>query len=72
IIQKNWVWASVVGMTIFLVVLMLLPDPFIAAYRVPLLSAGMVHTAILIIKRYSYFKSWPEPQSWIGRPVRKS
>ena len=72
IVQKNWVWASVVGMTIFLVVLMLLPDPFIAAYRVPLLSAGMVHTAILIIKRYSYFKSWPEPQPWMGRPVRKS
>ena len=72
IVQKNWVWASVVGMTIFLVVLMLLPDPFIVAYRVPLLSAGMVHTAILIIKRYSYFKSWPEPQPWMGRPVRKS
>ncbi len=72
IVQKNWVWASVVGMTIFLVVLMLLPDPFITAYRVPLLSAGMVHTAILIIKRYSYFKSWPEPQPWMGRPVRKS
>lgn len=71
-IQKNWVWASVVGMIIFLVVLMLLPDPFIAAYRVPLLSAGMVHTAILIIKRYSYFKSWPKPQSWMGRPMRKS
>ena len=72
IIQKNWVWASVVGMTIFLVVLMLLPDPFIAEYRVPLLSAGMVHTAILTIRRYSYFKSWPEPQPWMGRLVRKS
>ncbi len=72
IIQKNWVWASVVGMIIFLIVLMVLPDPFIARYRVPLLSAGMVHTTILTIKRYSYFKSWPEPQAWIGRLVRKS
>ena len=72
IIQKNWVWASVVGMTIFLIILMLLPDLFIARYRLPLLSAGMLHTSILAIKRYSYFKSWPQPQSWIGRLGRKS
>jgi len=72
VIQKNWVWASVAGMIIFLIILMVLPDPFIARYRVPLLSAGMVHTSILAMKRYSYFKSWPEPQSWIGRLGRKS
>ncbi|MCX6001263.1 MAG: glycerol-3-phosphate acyltransferase [Chloroflexi bacterium] len=72
VIQKNWVWASVAGMTIFLIILMVLPDPFIARYRVPLLSAGIVQTAILVIKRYTYFKSWPEPQSWMGRPGRKS
>lgn len=72
IIQKNWVWASVVGMTIFLIALMFLPGPFITRDRVPLLCTGMVHTFILAIKRYSYFKSWPEPQSWIGRLGRKS
>jgi len=72
IIQKNWVWASVVGMTIFLIILLVLPDLFIAKYRLSLLSAGMVHTSILAIKRYSYFRSWPEPQSWIGRLGRKS
>lgn len=72
VIQKNWVWASVVGMIIFLIILMVLPDLFIAKYRLPLLGAGMVHTSILTIKRYSYFKSWPEPQSWIGRLGRKS
>jgi glycerol-3-phosphate acyltransferase PlsY len=72
IIQKNWVWASVVGMTIFLIILLVLPDLLIAKYRLSLLSAGMVHTSILAIKRYSYFRSWPEPQSWIGRMGRKS
>ena len=71
VIQKNWVWASVVGMTLFLLVLMLLPDPFIDRYRVSLLGAGMAHTSILAIKRYAYFRSWPEPQSWIGRLGRK-
>jgi glycerol-3-phosphate acyltransferase PlsY len=72
VIQKNLVWASVAGMTIFLIVLMVLQDLFISKYRVPLLSTGMAHTAILAIKRYSYFKSWPEPQSWMGRLGRKS
>jgi len=72
VIQKNWVWASVVGMTIFLIILMLLPDPFIARYRLPLLGAGMAHIFILTIKRYSYFRSWPQPQSWVGRLGRKS
>jgi glycerol-3-phosphate acyltransferase PlsY len=71
IIQKNWVWASVAGMIIFLIILMVLPDPFIARYRVPLLSAGMLHTSILAMKRYSYFKSWPQPQPWIARLGRK-
>ena len=72
IIQKNWVWASVVGMTIFLIALMFLSNAFIARYRVPLLCTGMVHTAVLAFKRYSYFRSWPEPQPWIGKLGRKS
>ena len=72
VIQKNLVWASVVGMTLFLIILMLLPDPFIARYRLPLLSAGMLHTSVLAMKRYSYFRSWPQPQSWIGRLGRRS
>ena len=72
IIQKNWVWASVAGLIIFLIVLMVWPDPFITRYRLPLLSAGIVHASILAIRRYSYFKSWPQPQPWIGRLVRKS
>ena len=71
VIQKNWVWASVVGMTLFLLILLLWPDPFIDRYRLPLLIAGMAHTSILTTKRYSYFRSWPEPQSWIGRLGRK-
>ena len=72
VIQKNWVWASVVGMIIFLIILMVWPDPFIARYRLPLLGAGILHTSILALKRYSYFRNWPEPQPWMGRLGRKS
>jgi glycerol-3-phosphate acyltransferase PlsY len=71
IIQKNWVWASVCGMLLFLILLLFVPDPFIKMNRAPLLSAGLVQTAILIVRRYSYFKSWPEPQSWLGRVLKK-
>jgi glycerol-3-phosphate acyltransferase PlsY len=71
IFQKNWVWASVVGMLIFLILLVLIPDPFIKINKTPLFCAGLVHSAIMIIKRYSYFKSWPEPQAWLSRAVGK-
>jgi glycerol-3-phosphate acyltransferase PlsY len=71
IIQKNWVWASVCGMLLFLILLLFIPDPFIKINRAPLLSAGLVQTAILIVRRYSYFKSWPEPQGWLGRVLKK-
>jgi glycerol-3-phosphate acyltransferase PlsY len=71
IIQKNWVWASVCGMLLFLILLLFIPDPFIKMNRAPLLSAGLVQTAILTVRRYSYFKSWPEPQGWLGRVLKK-
>ena len=71
IFQKNWVWASVCGMLLFLILLLFIPDPFIKMNRAPLLSAGLVQTAILTIRRYSYFKTWPEPQAWLGRVLKK-
>jgi len=72
IIQKNWVWASVFGMVFFVVFLLFTRDPFITQQRLPLVSAGIVQITILIIRRYSYFKSWPEPQPWLGRLLRMS
>ncbi len=71
IFQKNWVWASVLGMLIYLVVLFFIPDTFIQTYRAPLFCTGLVHTAIMTIKRYTYFKSWPELQAWLGKAVGK-
>jgi acyl phosphate:glycerol-3-phosphate acyltransferase len=71
IFQKNWVWASVCGMLLFLIMLLFIPDPFIKMYRAPLFCAGLAQTAILTVRRYSYFKSWPEPQDWLGRVLKK-
>ncbi|MFA5400223.1 MAG: glycerol-3-phosphate acyltransferase [Dehalococcoidia bacterium] len=71
ILQKNWVWGSVCGMFLFLIFLLLVPDPFIKMYRAPLFCAGLTHTAILIIRRYSYFKSWPDPQPWLSKVLKK-
>jgi len=70
IFQKNWVWASVCGMLLFLIFLLLIPEPYINN-RVPLVCAGLAQTAILTIRRYSYFRSWPEPQTWLGKMLRK-
>jgi len=69
IFQKNWVWASVCGMLLFLVFLLFVLEPFINN-RVPLFFAGLAQTAILTSRRYSYFKSWPEPQAWVSRVLR--
>jgi glycerol-3-phosphate acyltransferase PlsY len=71
IFQKNWVWASVCGMLLFLIFLLFIPDPFIKTSRTPLFCAGLAQTAILTIRRYSYFKSWPEPQAWLGKVLKK-
>ncbi len=71
IVQKNWVWASVVGMLLFLIVLLFIPDPFIKTYRAPLFCAGLAHATIMTIRRYSYFQSWPEPQAWLGKVLGK-
>ncbi len=71
ILQKNWVWASVCGMLLFVIILLFIPDPFIKTNRVPLVCAGLAQTAILTIRRYSYFKSWPEPQPWLGKVLGK-
>ena len=71
IIQKNWVWASVCGMLLFLILLLFIPDPFIVMNRAPLVCAGLVQTAVLAVRRYSYFKTWPEPQGWLGRVLKK-
>lgn len=70
IFQKNWVWASVCGMLLFLVLLLVILEPFIND-RVPLFCAGLAQTAILTSRRFSYFKSWPEPQAWVSRVLRK-
>ena len=61
IVQKNWVWASVCG-TLGLVIFLL-----IFKYPLHLAAAGLVHTAILAGKRYTYFNSWPELQPWLSR-----
>lgn len=71
ILQKNWVWGSVCGMLLFLIFLLLVPDPFIKMYRAPLFCAGLTHTVILTIRRYSYFKSWPDPQPWLSKVLKK-
>ena len=70
IFQKNWVWASVCGMLLFLIFLLLIPESLINN-RAPLVCAGLAQTAILTIRRYSYFRSWPEPQTWLGKMLRK-
>jgi glycerol-3-phosphate acyltransferase PlsY len=71
ILQKNWVWATVIGMLLFLFFLMAVPDTFIAANRLPLVCAGLAQAVIMTIRRYSYFRSWPEPQPWLGKLVKR-
>ncbi len=60
-IQKNWVWASVGGATGLLIFLLILQYPLY------LITVCIAHTAILAVRRYSYFRSWPELQPWISR-----
>lgn len=62
IIQKNWVWASIGGMLGFLI--FLLATQLYLPYS-PVICAG--HTGILVAKRYTYLKSWPELQPWLHR-----
>lgn len=64
-IQKNWVWASIGGLAGLLIFLLIL------SYPVYLASVCIAQAGIYIVKRYSYLKSWPELQPWLGRP-RKS
>lgn len=71
-LQKNWVWSTVVGMLLFVALLAFAPDPFIDKYRLPLAAAGLAHAAIMTAKRYHYFKSWPEPQPWLGRTMKRT
>jgi glycerol-3-phosphate acyltransferase PlsY len=66
IFQKNWVWSTIGGMLGFLIFLLVMQYPI----YLPGTLAG--HTAILFFKRYEYFKSWPEPQPWLGKLVGKS
>jgi glycerol-3-phosphate acyltransferase PlsY len=64
-IQKNWVWASIGGMVMFLV--------FLIAMQFPLYLAmiNLCHTSIMTIKRYSYFNKWPELQPWLVKHGRE-
>ncbi len=64
-LQKNWVWASVIGTVLFLIFLLALQFPLY------MIAAGVAHTAILASKRYTYFKAWPEPQPWLRKLWRK-
>lgn len=63
-IQKNWVWASVGGMLIFLAFL-------IIAFPLQLAVTNLCQTSIMIIRRHSYFTKWPEPQPWLSNLGRK-
>lgn len=64
-IQKNWVWASVCGMLIFLIFLITLQFP------IHLAVTNLCHTSIMTIRRYSYFTKWPELQPWLAKLGRK-
>ena len=63
-IQKNWVWASIGGMLIFLAFLVALHFPLHLAIT------NLCHTLVMTIKRYSYFNKWPEPQPWLAKHGR--
>lgn len=65
-IQKNWVWTSIGGMIGFLIILLVLQFPLY------LIVICLAHTAILAVKRYTYFTAWPELQPWLGNMRRKS
>jgi len=65
IFQKNWVWSTIGGMVGFLLFLVLLQ------YPLQLAAAWVGHTGIMVYKRYSYLRHWPEWQAWIARPEKK-
>lgn len=60
IIQKNWVWASLGGITGLLILLLVLQYPLYLA------AACLAHSVIFVAKRFSYFKCWPELQPWLS------
>jgi len=64
-LQKNWVWASVGGMVIFLLFLLL------AQFPVSLAGVNLSQTSIMVIKRFDYFKSWPDLQPWLIKRGKK-
>ncbi len=66
IIQKNWVWGTIGGMVGLLIFLLILH------YPLHLAAAWAGHTGIMFYKRYAYFRTWPELQSWIPRAERRS
>jgi glycerol-3-phosphate acyltransferase PlsY len=66
LIQKNWVWASIGAMLGFIIFLLLMQYPFYLA------GTCTGHTVILTIKRYTYFRSWPELQPWFRKQEKNS
>ncbi len=65
VLQKNWVWASVGGMIIFLLFLLL------AQFPISLAGINLSQTSIMVIKRFDYFKKWPELQPWLVKRGKK-
>ncbi len=65
-IQKNWVWTSIGGMMIFLILLIAFQFPIYLAIT------NLGHVLIMAIRRYSYFNKWPELQPWLANFGRKS
>lgn len=58
-VQKNWVWASIGGMLLFLVILLVVQFPWHLAVT------NLCHASIMMVKRYTYFNRWPELQPWL-------
>ncbi len=65
-IQKNWVWAGIGGMVGLLIFLL------VQQYQLNFIGICLAHTAILFVKRYTYFNNWPELQPWLLHIWRKS
>ena len=69
-IQKNWVWASVgtvLGLLVFVLIFQGSLHLTDACDRLQLATICVAHAAIQAGKRYTYFKSWPELQTWLSR-----
>jgi acyl phosphate:glycerol-3-phosphate acyltransferase len=65
-IQKNWVWAGIGGMVGLLIFLL------VQQSQLNFIGICLAHTAILFVKRYTYFTDWPELQPWLRNMWRKS